>query len=84
MAGARFIWVSIFVIGYRAELQGAAYVLLAVSLVAAAWEAGAIALAALRNAEQPHAGGRIGRSAGHTGRTYRETAQLTQAGPFRI
>ena len=54
-AGSALIWVSIFVIGYRAELQGAAYILLAVSLVAAAWEAGAIALAALRNAEQPHA-----------------------------
>ncbi|MCB0135113.1 MAG: hypothetical protein KDD75_08390, partial [Caldilineaceae bacterium] len=53
--GSALIWISIFVIGYRAELQGAAYVLLAVSLVAAAWEAGAIALAALRNAEQPHA-----------------------------
>ncbi len=50
-AGSALIWLSIFLTGFRAELQGAAYVLLATSLVAAAWETGAIALVALRNAE---------------------------------
>ena len=51
-AGSALIWVSIFLTGIRAELQGVAYILLAVSLVAAAWEAGTITLAALRNAER--------------------------------
>lgn len=49
--GSATIWASIFLADYRSPLQGIAYVLLGVSLVAAAWEAGMIALAALRRAE---------------------------------
>lgn len=53
-SGSALIWASIFVTGLRNELQGAAYVLLALALIAAVWEAGSIALAALRNAERVH------------------------------
>jgi hypothetical protein len=40
-----------FLVGVRAPLHAAGYVLFGVSLAAAAWETGAIALAALRRAE---------------------------------
>ena len=46
------IWASIFLAGVRGPLHATAYVLLGVSLVAAAWETGVITLAALRRAEQ--------------------------------
>jgi hypothetical protein len=49
--GSALIWASIFLIDLRSPLHGAAYVLLGVSLVAAAWESGALALTALRRAE---------------------------------
>ena len=49
--GALLIWASIFLVDLRSPIHGAAYVLLALSLLAAAWETGAIALAALRQAE---------------------------------
>jgi hypothetical protein len=54
--GSATIWASIFLVDYRGPLQGIAYVLLGVSLVAAAWDAGVIALAALRRAEAVTAG----------------------------
>ena len=50
--GSMLIWVSIFAVEVRAPLHGAGYVLLGISVAAAAWETGAIALAALRRAEQ--------------------------------
>ena len=50
--GSALIWASIFLAGVRGPLHAAAYVLLGVSLVAAAWETGVITLAALRRAEQ--------------------------------
>ena len=49
--GSALIWASIFLIDLRSPLHGVAYVLLGVSLVAAAWESGALALTALRRAE---------------------------------
>ncbi len=49
--GSLLIWSSIFLVDVRSPLHGVAYVLLGVSLVAAAWETGAIALAALHRAE---------------------------------
>ena len=49
--GAVLIWASIFLPELRSPLHASGYVLFGVSLVAAAWEAGAIALAALRRAE---------------------------------
>jgi len=50
--GSALIWSSIFLAGVRGPLHAAAYVLLGVSLVAAAWETGVITVAALRRAEQ--------------------------------
>jgi hypothetical protein len=50
--GSLLIWISIFALGVRAPLHGAAYVLLGISVAAAAWETGAITLSALRRAEQ--------------------------------
>ena len=50
--GSVLIWASIFLAGVRGPLHATAYVLLGVSLVAAAWETGVITLAALRRAEQ--------------------------------
>jgi cytochrome c oxidase cbb3-type subunit I len=49
--GGIFIWASIFLLDVRDPLHAIAYVLFGVSLVAAAWETGAITLAALRRAE---------------------------------
>lgn len=49
--GSGLIWASIFLVGLRGPLHAAGYVLLGVSLAAAVWETGAIALAALRRAE---------------------------------
>lgn len=49
--GSALVWASIFLIDLRSPLHGVAYVLLGVSLVAAAWESGALALTALRRAE---------------------------------
>jgi hypothetical protein len=49
--GSALIWASIFLIDLRAPLHGVAYVLLGVSLLAAAWESGALTLTALRRAE---------------------------------
>lgn len=51
-AGSALIWVSIFLVAARSQLQGLAYVLLGASLLVAAWQMGKIALAALRQAEQ--------------------------------
>jgi hypothetical protein len=51
-AGSALIWASIFVVDARAPLLGTAYVLLGVSLLAAVWQAGRLALLALRQAEQ--------------------------------
>ena len=48
--GAVLIWASIFLLDLRSPLHASGYVLFGVSLVAAAWETGAIALA-LRRAE---------------------------------
>lgn len=50
--GSVLIWASILLIGVRGPLHAAAYVLLGVSLAAAAWETGVITMAALRRAEQ--------------------------------
>jgi hypothetical protein len=49
--GGVFIWASIFLLDVRGPLYAIGYVLFGVSLLAAAWETGAIALAALRRAE---------------------------------
>lgn len=49
--GSALIWVSIFVVAYRAQFHAVAYLFLGLSLAAAAWESGAMALAALRRAE---------------------------------
>jgi len=49
--GGVLIWASIFLIDARGPLHAAGYVLFGVSLAAAAWETGAIALTALRRAE---------------------------------
>ena len=49
--GSALIWGSIFLVDLRAPLHGAAYVLLGVSLLAAAWESGVLTLTALRRAE---------------------------------
>ncbi|MCO6453414.1 MAG: hypothetical protein J5I90_21710 [Caldilineales bacterium] len=50
--GGILIWASIFLIDVREPLHAIAYVMLGVSLVAAAWETGVITLTALRRAEQ--------------------------------
>ena len=50
--GSTLIWVSIFEVDLRSPIHGTSYVLLAVSLVAAAWKTGAIVLAALQRAER--------------------------------
>jgi hypothetical protein len=50
--GAALIWASIFLAGVRGPLHAAAYILLGIALVAAAWETGVITVAALRRAEQ--------------------------------
>lgn len=50
--GSLLIWASIFLVDLRGPIHALAYVLLGVSLVAAAWETGAIARTALRRAEQ--------------------------------
>lgn len=50
--GSLLIWVSIFALEMRAPLHATAYLLLGVSAAAAAWEAAAITLSALRRAEQ--------------------------------
>lgn len=50
--GAALIWVSIFLTDVRGPVHAAAYILLGVSLAAAAWEIGVITLAALRRVEQ--------------------------------
>jgi cytochrome c oxidase cbb3-type subunit I len=50
--GALLIWASIFLTDVRGPVHAAAYILLGVSLVAAAWETGVITLTALRRAEQ--------------------------------
>ena len=49
--GSLLIWASIFLVDVRSPLYAIGYVLFGVSLVAAAWETGAIALAALHRAE---------------------------------
>jgi hypothetical protein len=49
--GSALIWASIFVVDYRSLLHATAYIFLVVALAAAAWEAGVIALAALRQTE---------------------------------
>ena len=49
--GSALVWASIFMVDLRSPLHAVAYVLLGISLLAAAWETGAIALAALRRAE---------------------------------
>lgn len=49
--GAALIWASIFLLDLRAPLHALGYVFFSLSLIAAAWEAGGIALAALRRAE---------------------------------
>ncbi|MFN3335010.1 MAG: hypothetical protein ACK47M_21120, partial [Caldilinea sp.] len=49
--GAIFIWVSIFLIDLRSPIHAVAYVLLVISLAAAAWETGAIVRDALRRVE---------------------------------
>jgi len=49
--GSLLIWASIFVLELRSELHAAGYILLGVSLAAAAWSAGTMALTALRRAE---------------------------------
>ena len=64
--GSAAIWVSIFLVDFRGPLQGIAYGLLGVSLVAAAWEAGTIALTALRRAESVMRNPLIGWPAGTT------------------
>jgi hypothetical protein len=56
--GSLLIWASIFVVQWRSPLHAAAYVLLGISLAAAAWQSGMITLSALRRAEaQPLAAG---------------------------
>ena len=50
--GSALIWASIFLTSVRGPLHAAAYVVLGISLVAAAWETGIITVAALRRAEQ--------------------------------
>jgi len=50
--GSALIWASIFLIDVRSPLHAIAYVLLGISLVAAAWETGVITRTALRRAEQ--------------------------------
>ncbi|MBK8050689.1 MAG: hypothetical protein IPK16_28430 [Anaerolineales bacterium] len=50
-AGGALIWASIFLVDMRSTLHGVAYLLLGVSLLAAAWQAGVITMAALRQAE---------------------------------
>ena len=50
--GALLIWGSIFLTDVRGPVHAAAYILLGVSLAAAAWETGVTTLAALRRAEQ--------------------------------
>ena len=50
--GSVLIWASILLVGVRGPLHALAYVLLGVSLAAAAWETGVITMAALRRAEQ--------------------------------
>ncbi len=49
--GSLLIWASIFVLELRSVLHAAGYILLGVSLAAAAWSAGTMALNALRRAE---------------------------------
>jgi hypothetical protein len=49
--GSLLIWGSIFVVEWRSPLHAAAYVLLGISLAAAAWQSGVITLSALRRAE---------------------------------
>jgi len=49
--GAILIWFSIFLVDLRSPIHAVAYVSLAVSLAAAAWETGAIVRDALRRAE---------------------------------
>jgi hypothetical protein len=55
--GSALIWMSIFVVAYRAQFHAVAYLFLGLSLAAAAWESGALALAALRRAERAAAQG---------------------------
>ncbi len=50
--GSMLIWASIFLVDYRASLHALGYVLMGISLAAAAWETGAIALAALHRVEK--------------------------------
>jgi hypothetical protein len=50
--GAILVWSSIFLVDLRGPIHATAYVMLGLSLVAAAWEMGAIALIALRRAEK--------------------------------
>ncbi len=49
--GSLLIWASIFVVEWRSPIHAAAYVLLAISLAAAAWQSGVMTLSALRRAE---------------------------------
>jgi hypothetical protein len=49
--GGIFIWASIFWLDVRDPLHALGYVLFGISLIAAAWETGAITLAALRRVE---------------------------------
>lgn len=51
-SGSALIWLSIFLVDYRAMLQGAAYVLLGSSLLIVGWQTAAATLAALRQSEQ--------------------------------
>lgn len=50
--GSALIWASIFLVELRSPIHAVAYVLFVVSLLAAAWETGAITLAALRQEEK--------------------------------
>jgi hypothetical protein len=50
--GSVLIWASIFLVDIRAPLHAASYVMLGVSLAAAAWETVSITMTALRRAEQ--------------------------------
>lgn len=49
--GSLLIWASIFILDMRSLLHAAGYVLLGISLAAAAWSAAALARTALRDAE---------------------------------
>jgi hypothetical protein len=50
--GTLLIWVSIFVVNLRNPIHAVAYVLLIISLIAAAWETGAIVWRALHRADR--------------------------------